>query len=110
MPKETPELSVGDQIAVKHYAHSKMWRLYTIKRKTPTGRLVTDSLTFNPDLTIRGRRASWQPTRGTPATPELIAKVKHLELSGELSRLKFSNLTIEQLVAIKEIIDPGEAV
>lgn len=68
-------LEVGDKLAFR-INHGQDWSLDTIRKITPSGRMVTDHYTVNPDMSIRGRR-TFGPHRAELVTADILAAIKH---------------------------------
>lgn len=97
-------LKPGDKVIVRG-----RWRaeIAEVDRITPTGRIVINGTTFNPDGSERGGNSCYNRATIAEATPELIDKITR---NNTVSRVKnklhnINELTYEQAVEIEKILD-----
>jgi len=95
--------AVGDQLAFDCGFGRGHWKIATIDKITPSGRIVCGLFTLNPDLTIRGHNG-YGPYRGQPVTDEIRAKVKRQENLSIISGAKFSEMSEDVLDEIVKLI------
>lgn len=94
-------LKVGDEVAVDRTVICK------VKSITPTGRFTAGRYNFNSDGSIRGG-SGWGPFWCEPVTDDIRKAVDLYSLRNWASTVKWGNLSIEQLRAIKEIAEPSK--
>lgn len=103
----TDKLKVGDKLAFKA-SFGRGWTLEAISKITPSGRIVTDYHTLNPDLTIRGR-GPYEPSRAHLVTPEIKLSVWRERIEHRIRKASLSDLSVDQLRRIWQILkEPTE--
>lgn len=71
--------SIGEELAFRSGYSIGSWRIHTITRITPSGRIECGPYTLNPDLTVRGRSGYGTPCRGEPVTDAIRESIQHAE-------------------------------
>ena len=105
MEETIPKVKVGDELAFHNRYHG--YSLETVTKITPTGIIKCgDKFALNPDLTIRGDRASFvDPYRGEVVTDEIREKILRQNLLRRLDCKKWADLTTNKLKKLVAIID-----
>ncbi len=98
---ETPSYKEGDQLAFRKNFGG--WAIRTIRKVTPSGRLVFDNMTLNPDLSVRGQSFSG-PSYGQPITDEIRAEVNRGRNLSYLSNVTFSDFSDDFLTSLVDLI------
>lgn len=81
--------SIGEELAFQSGYSRGSWRIHTITRITPSGRIECGPYTLNPDLTVRGRSGYGTPFRGEPVTAAIRASVQRDEDLSYVQTVRF---------------------
>jgi hypothetical protein len=90
-------VKVNDKLFVQAARSS---RIEPVLRITPTGRVITQSGTFDVHGYLRGQRRPWAVTRARLATEDNIAGVDRVTVVQKLSHFDWGKLNADDLKAI----------
>jgi hypothetical protein len=98
-------IKVGDELAFDCGFGSARWRIATVTKITPSGRIKCGPYTLDHDLRVRGQDKWSGPFRGQPVTQEIRDKVERETLLGiATDARRHHNLTLDQLRRIVAIL------
>lgn len=99
-------LKPGDKVIVRDYGQFD--HMEEVQRLTPTGRIIVNGVTYNPNGIERG--GDWRYRRLREATPEAIEQIRRDGIiSATIKRMHNTlNITYDQAVQILAILDGGE--
>jgi hypothetical protein len=97
----------GDRVAIESGIGRSTYNITTVLRVTPTGRVVvkwgSGTNTYGKDGYPVGEYR-YNRSRLMPLTPEIEQKIEHGHLAHTLDNVKWSELSIEKLRQIAELV------
>lgn len=101
-------IKVGDQLAFD--LGFAGWRIYTVEKITPTGRIKCGPYQLTPDLQVMGKksRGYWGPYRGLPITDKIRESVRKNEIVNELGGIEWERFPLDALEKIYAIAITGD--
>jgi len=100
------EVKVGDKIAVEYGQYGTgNYRIDKVDKITPTGRIVIENRTYDPEGQEMGKSNSYSRSyKLYPITQKVIDFIRTEKLLYEIKNTNWNTLNLEQLEAISKIL------